>query len=307
MIRIHSIARQPSLQKKSEILLAAVIIARSTSLIFSRIALGSFGTFNLLALRFGAAFILLAAIFARRLFAIKAKELLAGVLLGVLFTAVLTLELFGLKRTDSGTTSFIENSAMIFVPVFQMIIFRKKPSGPNCIRIALALSGIGILTLGQSGGLFRSGSIYLIGAALCYAAVIMATAGFSKKYDPLLLGITQVGTVGILSFVLSLIFESPRLPESGREWLMILALAVVCSGFGFTLQPLAQRGTTAERAGMMCAVSPVSAAALGIIFLHEQISPYKAAGCALIMLSLVAEPLIKRIAILHKRSVHKFI
>lgn len=300
MMNIHAITKRHniqagrlSLQKKSEILLASVIIARSTSLIFSRIALGSFGTFNLLALRFGVAFIMLAVIFARRLISIKWRELLAGVLLGVMFTALLTLELFGLKATDSGTTSFIENSAMIFVPVFQMILFRKMPTVPNCVRIALALSGIGVLTLGKSEGLLKSGSLFLIGAALMYAAVIMATAAFSRKYDPLMLGITQVGTVAVLSFILSLIFESPRLPRTGSEWAMILALAIVCSGFGFTLQPLAQRGTTAERAGMMCAISPVSAAALGIIFLGEQLSPAKAVGCALIMLSLVIEPVMK--------------
>lgn len=97
MMNIHAITKRHniqagrlSLQKKSEIPLASVIIARSTSLIFSRIALGSFRTFNLLALRFGVAFIILAAIFARRLISIKWRELLAGVLLGVMFTALLS-------------------------------------------------------------------------------------------------------------------------------------------------------------------------------------------------------------------------
>ena len=47
-------------QKKAEILLAAVIAARATSLLFSKIAMNGMGIFNLLAARFLMAFVLLA-------------------------------------------------------------------------------------------------------------------------------------------------------------------------------------------------------------------------------------------------------
>ena len=294
--RIHSTSRLSS-QKKSEILLASVIIARSTSLIFSKIALGSFETFNLLALRFIIAFILLGVVFFRKLIHITKKELIYGMILGAIFTSLLSMELLGLRRTGSGTTSFIENSAMIFVPVFQLILFRKRPVVTDIIRIILALGGIAVLTLGGSGGLLKGGSLFLICAALFYAAAIITTARFSRECDPLMLGIVQVGTVGVLSLIISLITESPHLPGTAKEWLMILALAVICSGFGFTLQPMAQRGTTAERAGMMCAISPMSAAMLGIIFLQEQITAAKIIGCVLIMASLIAEPVIKRMTL----------
>ncbi len=282
-------------QKKCEVLLATVIIARSTSLVFSKIAMGSFSPFNLLALRFIAAFILLGVIFARKLAAVSLRDVLRGVILGVLFTCLLAFELFGLRLTDSGTTSFIENSAMIFVPLLQFVFFRIKPAKTDCIRIVLAIAGIATLTLAGAGGLLKSGSLFLLCAAVFYALAIMATSVFSKESDPFALGVIQVGTIGVLSLILSIFTEQPHLPQNGPEWAMILALAIICSGFGFTLQPVAQRGTTAERAGMMCAISPMSAAILGIIFLGEQISPVKAIGCALIMMSIIAEPLIARL------------
>lgn len=50
-------------QKKAEILLAAVIAARATSLLFSKIAMNGMGIFNLLAARFLMAFVLLAVVF----------------------------------------------------------------------------------------------------------------------------------------------------------------------------------------------------------------------------------------------------
>ncbi len=299
-VKKHISSTQNTTQRKCELLLATAIIARSTSVIFSKMALGSFGPFNLLALRFIAAFILLSLIFAKKIIHIRRKEILYGMILGVLYTGLLTTELFGLRMTDSGTTSFIENSAMIFVPLLQLILFRKKPAGTDYIRLTLAVGGIAVLTLGGTGGLFRGGSLMLIGTALLYASIIIATARFAKECDPLLLGIAEIGTVGVLSLILSIIFESPRLPQTGMEWLMLLALAGICSGVGFTLQPIALRGTTAERAGMMCAISPMSAATLGIIFLQEDFTANKAIGCALILLSLMAEPLIKAL----RRAAH---
>ncbi|MBQ3263227.1 MAG: DMT family transporter [Oscillospiraceae bacterium] len=108
------------------------------------------------------------------------------------------------------------------------------------------------------------------------------------KLDALAAGIVQVGTIGLLGLVSAFLFESPRLPQGGTEWLGILALAVVCTGFGFTLQPVAQRGTTAERAGLFCAVNPMVAATLGAVFLHETLTAQSLAGMGLILLGIFA-------------------
>ena len=79
----------------------------------------------------------------------------------------------------------------------------------------------------------------------------------------------QVGFLGALALIASFLFETPHLPGSGTEWLVVLALALVCSGFGFTLQPVAQSGTTADHAALFCALNPFVAAALGAVCFHE--------------------------------------
>ena len=113
-------------QQKSEMLLAAVILARSTSFVLSKSAMNSLTPFNLLAVRFLTAFVFLAILFGKKLIHIQRQELKYGFLLGVLFTIMMGCELTGLRATDSGTTSFIENSAMIFVPILQFVIMKKK-------------------------------------------------------------------------------------------------------------------------------------------------------------------------------------
>ena len=49
--------------RRAEVLLAAVIIARSTSFVFNKIGLGTMSAFNMPAVRFLLAFVLLAALF----------------------------------------------------------------------------------------------------------------------------------------------------------------------------------------------------------------------------------------------------
>lgn len=101
--------------------------------------------------------------------------------------------------------------------------------------------------------------------------------------DPLLSGMVQVGFLGVLALIASFLFETPHLPGSGTEWLVVLALALVCSGFGFTLQPVAQSGTTADHAALFCALNPFVAATLGAVCFHEHFGLAGLLGGALIL------------------------
>ena len=271
-------------RRASEILLALVIIARATGYLFSKLGMTGLGLFNLLALRFLLAFVLLGVIFAPRLRRIDRKSFRAGLIMGGLYFLVMTAELSGLKCTASSTVSFLENTAIVLVPLFAAAAYRRAPGGKAVLCAAVTLAGVGFLTLG-GGVCFGLGEVFSIGAASLYACAILTTDRLTHKgdMDTLAAGIVQVATIGVLSLIASCIMETPRLPQGGTEWLSVLALAVVCSGFGFTLQPVAQAGTTAERAGMFCALNPLVASVLGVVFLRERIGGQGILGAALIL------------------------
>ncbi len=73
------------------------------------------------------------------------------------------------------------------------------------------------------------------------------------------------------------------------EWGPILYLALVCSCFGFTLQPVAQRYVSAERAGLFCALNPLTAAVLGGLVLHEDFGLSSVLGGVLILIGIVIQ------------------
>lgn len=278
---------------RAELLLAGVIIARATSFIFAKGCLQEMGTFNLLAVRFLLGFVLLAAIFWRKLLHITAHTLLRGMALGGLFFLVMTCEVTAIHTADTAVVAALENTAIILVPLFQAALIRRLPKPAALLSAAVAVIGVMLLNLRGGALSFGRGEVMAMIAACIYACAIIATDRFShRESDPVVLGVIQVGTLGMLALIASLVWEQPHLPYAPRTWVMVAVLAVVCTGFGFTLQPVAQSHTTAERSGLFCALNPAVAAILGATVLQERLTPMGVLGIGLILGSLLLPQLI---------------
>lgn len=273
-------------EKQAQALMTVVILTRSSAYIFSKTGLETLGTFNLLAARFLLAFLVLGVIFWGRIKHISRHDLLGGAIIGAVFTGVMTFELTALKTTDTGTVSFVENTAIVWVPLIEAALIRKLPKPVNLITAVVALGGVALLTLRKGALGFTHGEALCMCAAVFYATGIIVTDRFSHKGDALLIGIVEVGTIGVLGLILALIFEQPRLPSGGTEWGCVLMLGLVCSAFGFTFQPVAQSHMDSQRAGLMCALNPAFASILGVLILHESMNIEGVLGAALILSSL---------------------
>ncbi|WP_068962502.1 DMT family transporter [Desulfosporosinus sp. BG] len=275
-------------QKQAEILLVLVILARSTSFVMTKIGIRDMGTFSLLSLRFLIAFLFLLPFGWKRLRCASGRTLFRGMLLGAAFFTVMAAEVSGLKTTDASTVAFLENTAIVFVPLFEAVLRRKPPKVPVIVSSVISLLGVALLTLKSGSFSLSAGEFLCLMAAIFYACSIILTDRISRKDDPLTLGILQVGFIGLYSIIAAFLFETPDIPATFSEWGIIFILAIVCSGFGFTLQPLAQSRTTSERAGLFCAISPASATVLGRIFLNESLGLMGILGTLLILLGMVS-------------------
>lgn len=269
-------------EKRAELLLACVIIARSTSFVFNKLGLGTMTAFNLLAVRFLLAFALLALVFCRKLRHVGRRTLLRGALLGGLFFLIMSGEMFSLRTVDSGTVSLLESA-----------ISRRLPRPATLLSAAVALVGVALLT--SAGGAFRIGvgECIALCTALVYACAIITTDRLSHRDDAFVLGILQVGFLGFYALIGALLFESPRLPQTGSEWGIVLMLAIVCTGFGYTLQPVAQSHTSAQRVSLFCALSPMFAAIFGALLLKEKITVWSGLGMLLILGSILLPHFLK--------------
>lgn len=192
----------------------------------------------------------------------------------------------------SSENYLLENCAIIFVPLIEILLYKKLPGKLTVISTGMAMLGVVLLALGQ--GELSGGFTWGLAAGLCYAAAIIVTERLSHGSTATLgIGIVQVGTMGVLSFLAMLLTETPQLPQSSSQWLMLATLIIVCTGFGFTLQPMAQSHVSAARAGLFCAVSPAIAALLGVTVLGEPFGTLDVLGLVLILASIVM-PYVRR-------------
>ncbi len=273
---------------KAVVLLIAVFIARGTSFLFSKLLLESMAPLAILAVRFTLAFIILSVIFGKRLIKCRQGEICSGFILGILYTVCMIFEMYGLRTVDTGISSLIENMAIVLVPIYMSVLTRKMPRPKTVICALAAVMGVAFLSIAQSRSASGiSGIILIIMAAVTYAACIITTDRVSRGGDPIVIGIIQLGTMGILSLIVALITGGMSIPQTGSQWAEMFMLILVCSCFGFALQPLGQKYVEAETAAVLTVVNPFTASIMGILVAGETVTGYKLIGYVLILGALI--------------------
>ena len=288
----------------SDLLFALAIVVRSSALLFSSIAMRGLQPFNILAVRFLLAFAILLILFRKRFLNINKKTFCRGLAVGLSFFSCMAFEMFALKYSPSSKVAFLENLAMVFVPLIDAFLLRCLPKASAILSAIVALFGVALLTLGESGQMTLSkGEILAILAAFGFAVTIIITDRVSKNGDSFMIGVIQVGVIGFASLACSLIFESTKLPSSGSQWGAIIYLAIVATCVGFVIQPVAQSGTTSSHTGLISSLNPVVAALLGAIFLGERFGTKGIIGAFLILFAILMQNYLEKISL--KKSLSK--
>lgn len=275
-------------KKYAKYLMIIIMMARGTGFLFSKTLLHDFHPFNLLGIRFFLAFLILSVIYCKKWKSINKYTIQGGIILGVFYTLVMSLEMYSLKNIDIGTTSFTAHAAIIIVPFYELMFFHKKPSKKSLLCAGLAFVGIACLSLCNGIGQINAGILFAICEAFAYAACILITSIVSRKGDPVLQGTIQLGVMGLLTLSLSLAVTGEILiPFKYSQIVMLLCLVLICSCFGFAMQPLAQKYLDASTAAMMTAINPMTASIIGIFVAHEGHSLIKILGYVLILFGMI--------------------
>ncbi|MDI2589094.1 DMT family transporter [Psychrobacillus sp. NEAU-3TGS] len=255
-------------QRQANWLLALVSATWGASYIFMKVLVDDIPPLTIVALRFGIAFIVMIAIFFRKIVLLNAKTLKYSALVGVLLFNIFFALIYGMKNTTASTAGFLTSTTVILVPILQIFITRRLPSKKIVWGVVIVTTGLIFLLVREDFNI-ATGAFLCLVAAFLYAIHIIVTNRFVREVDALLLGIFQLGFATLFATIGTFLFETPVLPKSTVHWLSILGLALLCSAFGFVMQSIAQKYTTAESAGFLFSLEPLFSAILAYIFLHE--------------------------------------
>ena len=209
-----------------------------------------------------------------------------GILCGVALAVASVLQQIGIGHTTVGKAGFITALYISIVPITSMF-FRKKPSFPLWIGVALATVGIYLLCMGGGKFTVAKGDLYVLACALCFSVQIMLVDHFAPKLDGIKLACIQFITAGALCVIPAVILEHPTLASLKAALIPILYTGLISSAVGYTLQIIGQKNVPPALASLLMSLESVFAVLAGWVLLNQYLSVPEMIGCALMFVAII--------------------
>lgn len=281
-----------SKQLQADGILFLITFCWGVSYFLMDICLGEIDPFTLNAFRFIIAFIIAALLSGKKLFNVSKETLMYASLVGFLMVFVYIGATFGVKYTTISNSGFMCSLTVIFTPIMEWIVFKKRPSKKFSLVLLICITGIALLTLGKDFSLNMEhikGDLLCVMCAFSYAVLLIFTeiGVKNEKVNPYQMGVFQIGITGVLNLILAFIIETPHFPETMEVWGAVAFLAVFCTGVAYVMQPIAMQYTSSGHVGVIFALEPVFSAIVAFMFAGEVLFAKQYLGGALMLFSII--------------------
>ena len=220
------------------------------------------------------------------------RDVLPIALLGITqFGILIALLNYGLRFIPSARAALIFATFPLLTMVLAVALGHERLTLPKSLGVLLTIAGVG-LALGekalQGGGAQEwVGELAVFASASSGAICSVLYRPYLRKYPALPVSafamLASVGFLAILAAGEGFFVSPPRFTPGG--WLAIVFIGL-SSGVGYYLWLWALGHAPATQVTVFLALSPVTAAALGALFLGEAISGVSAVGLACVALGL---------------------
>lgn len=182
---------------------------------------------------------------------------------------------------------FITALYVILVPIVSITLKKKTPP-IVWLAVMIALLGIYYLCLSQGLSGIYLGDILMLFCALSCTIHILFVDKFGGIIDGPLLSFVQFLVCGIISGVISVIFEPQTTIQNIYSALpQILYMGILSSGLAYTLQIIGQRYAEPAVASIFMSLESVFASLGGWIIMGNKLSPRELLGCALVFVAII--------------------
>jgi drug/metabolite transporter (DMT)-like permease len=211
-----------------------------------------------------------------------------GLLCAALLGGGFVLQIEGQHLTTASRSGFLTGLVVVFVPLFEFLFFRKRPSIAAGAGIALAFTGMLLLSRGGAAGNAQLvGDLLTVGCSIVFAGHISALGRFAPRYPVLPLLFVQLAGTGAIAAVVGPLVERQHFAGDARTFAALAYLAVLATLLTFGVQTWAQQRLPAIRMALISALEPVFAAGWAAVLIGERLTRFELAGGALIVLGVV--------------------
>lgn len=216
-----------------------------------------------------------------------------GVILGVFLFGGFALQTAGLVHTTATRSAFITGLAVMLVPVFSIVLLKKRVDRWLVLGALLAAGGIYFLSRPEGGG-FNRGDLLTALCAVCFAVEIILIDIFTKRHAPMDMVLAQIATTVILSAALVWVIEQPRIDFSRNLWVDLFITGMLATAGSLVIQSFFQRKTDASRAAVIYTLEPLFAALFAYLVAGDTMNGWGWLGAGLIFTGMIASELSKQ-------------
>jgi drug/metabolite transporter (DMT)-like permease len=267
---------------RQELTLLAITAVWGATFLTVQKGLSVTGPWSFVALRFGVAASVLAALSWTALRGLTQREMGVGALIGFSLCAAYGLQTVGLQTVPSSRSAFLTALYVPLVPLAQWALTRRAPNAGGRAGIACAFCGLLLLTGVTATGLrLGTGEIVTLLGTVAIAVEILLIGRFAGTVNVRRVTVVQLAVCSLLASTIRPM-TGERLPTP--SW----ALALIVAAFGLATAVIqvamnwAQRTVSPTRAAVIYASEPAWAALVGHLA-GERLTTSSMSGGALIV------------------------
>ncbi|MGE5682656.1 MAG: DMT family transporter [Bacillota bacterium] len=245
----------------------------------------------------------------KKLFQIDRKSLMKSSLLGVFLFLGFAPQTIGLQYTSATKSGFITGSLVLFTPLMQIVIEKKRPTLGAVVGSFFVLTGLVFLSVKDTsisqlflelGSDFNFGDFMTLACAFFFSMQVVYIDKISREINFLVLTFIQITVTSILAFISSSILsgagiEPAHFHLTGNLVFGLAYTAILATIVTFLVQTRFQKEVSPTKAGMIFSFEPMFAAIFAYFMLNEIISLMGIIGGILIFSGLIITELLENL------------
>ncbi len=293
--RVH-ITQNKKLRALGQLLLLSATMAWGISFTVLKDVISEVSMYYVIGVRFLVSTIILCLVFVKHFKNINKGTVLRGILLGTILTMAYLTQTWGLNNTTPGENAFLTSTYNIMCPFLLWAILKVKPKSYHLIAAVMCLIGIGMIAFSGNSGTNSGNPVlgygFTLAAAVFFAfQIIVIDWAHHSEDDTMLTLIFELGVVGVVFTVLSLIIDLPNGVSAyaldGNQIVMLLILTFICTLYAQFAQVMGMRFTRSSQAAIILSLESVFGMLFSIIMGREMPSALTYVGFAIIFVAML--------------------
>lgn len=279
------------MNKRRLIPLFAAFVLWGSQYVISKIALRTVPPVTLLALRYLVSVPALFIVLRLRHALTPIKKGDWPILFAIGFTgyfASFCLQMLGINRLTGSVSSLLGAMNPIFIPILAAFFLHERITPAKIACVALSMAGV-VVIVGVDGTVDASGALLMLASVFLWSTASIIIRRVSGRYDPM-----QIALIAILCALpftggWSLIeLQSAPCSFTLESVLAVLYMGVLGTAVTHSLWNYSLRVMDASFCSMFYPMQPLVSSILGVLFLHEAVTPSFVIGALMICCGIVA-------------------